>query len=182
MTDKYIDVILNAIKDLQDEKNLRVETDDLSTMLKGKSEKIFQALEIVFLHAAKNADHVAMDITFSRGCPGEPDEPCCNDVNCDKPLKHHPASRLIPLKKTGIIASAQFALYPLNNPDYMDVIYQEIERAKHSVKVTPKHFCTRLDGDTNDIFYTIQQAFENTGRTTRHVVVTAIISKKNYVK
>ncbi len=179
MTDKYIDVILDAIKDLKNDKDIEVETDDLSTMLKGSSVNVFQALETVFLRASKQTDHVVMNITFSHGCPGEPNELCCNTCNCDEEKME---TKTMSVKKSGLAVSAQFALYPMNNPEYMDIIYNEIKQAKNIVTVTPKHFCTRLDGDAHDIFRAIEQSLINTVEKTKHVVITAIISKKNNVK
>ncbi len=61
--------------------NFRIETDDISTMLISTSENIFRVAETCFLKACRKADHVVFNATFSYGCPGEPDDPCCHPEN-----------------------------------------------------------------------------------------------------
>lgn len=179
MTDRFIAVILDAIADLKTQEDLRVETDDLSTLLVGTSDKIFTAVENCFLKASQSADHVVLNVTFSRGCPGEPDDPCCQPLIME--TKNIKSLKKQSIKKTsGIQVAAQFALYPFGSKKYMAVIYREIEQAKKTrVTVKPKNFCTRLDGDATNVFATLKQAFDNTAEDVAHVVLTATISKKS---
>lgn len=176
ITDEFVKVILHAIDDIQKDKNLRVETDDLSTLLLGPSEDVFRALKTCFLRAAASATHIVMQVTFSHGCPGEPEERCCIE-NHTKLAQGSNPKKYKKSKPSHIPASAQFALYPLNESKYMDIIYNEIEKAKQLVTVSAKHYCTRLDGDALDVFTAIQQSLENSIHQANHVVVTAIISK-----
>ncbi len=176
MTDQFIDVILDAIADLKNDTKLRVATDAVSTMLFGPSEHIFQSLETCFVRASKKTKHVVMNITFSHGCPGEPETRCCATNHPKKAEKKVLEMYKQTKEQAKLPVSAQFALYPLNTPKYMDYIYEEIEKAKQLVTVTPKHYCTRLDGNITDVLRTIQQSLENTIQKTQHVVVTAIIS------
>src|SRR3546814_10316210 len=78
MTNDFVDVILGSVKALDPYRGkLRIETDDLSTLIVGDSEAMFDALRDCFVEAAGRAGHVVMSISFSRGCPGEPDDPLC---------------------------------------------------------------------------------------------------------
>src|SRR5690606_4459321 len=87
MTDRFVDVILDAVKGLQDRDDLRVETDDLSTLVVGPVGPMFAAVEQAFLAAAARADHVVLNATFSRGCPGEPDDPICTpEATAESPV------------------------------------------------------------------------------------------------
>ncbi|HXF64274.1 MAG TPA: YkoF family thiamine/hydroxymethylpyrimidine-binding protein [Caldilineaceae bacterium] len=176
MTDRFVEVILEAVADLRDRQGLRVETDDLSTLVVGPPEQIFQAVEGCFCRAARGAGHVVLTATFSRGCPGEPDDPIC------EPAAPNPAAEAAVTPATvapaGIPVAAQFALYPLGIPHYMNVIYDEIEATKQDGLFSrPKHFCTRLDGDARQVFAALQAAFDRAARHAGHVVITATISK-----
>lgn len=181
MTDRFERIILDAIADVKNQKDVRIESDEISTMLMGTPENIFHLVETCFFKAAKKAEHVVLTITFSRGCPGEPDEPCCSPQQT-KEISPEPEKKIVKKKNSGITVAAQFALYPMNDTKYMDRIYREIEQAKQYVKVTPKHYCTRLDGDISQVFAALENAFDNTGIHTPHVVMTATISKKGAIE
>ncbi|HEX3082128.1 MAG TPA: YkoF family thiamine/hydroxymethylpyrimidine-binding protein [Candidatus Saccharimonadia bacterium] len=174
MTDNYEHVILEAISGLKATKTLEVETGDISTMLNGPAEEVFAAVQACFTKAAKLAGHVVVTATFSHGCPGEP------DGVCDPRSHQQPAAgtKIARPKAAGVPASAQFALYPLDSPTYMDTIYGQIEAAKSYAKVTPEHFCTRLDSDAADIFAVLYTSLSAGAAAAPHAVVTATVSKK----
>lgn len=176
MTDRFVDVILDAVKCLQDRDDLRVETDDLSTLVVGPVEPMFAAVEEAFLAAAAQADHVVLNATFSRGCPGEPDDPICTpEAATESPVTTAAPAAIAPV---GVDVAAQFSLYPLGIPGYMDVIYQEIEAAKQAgTFANGKHFCTRLQGDARRVFATLRAAFDRSAAASGHVVITATVSK-----
>lgn len=175
MTNRFVPVILGAVKDLQASSDLRVETDDLSTLVIGAPQPMFAAVEQCFIGAAASGEHVVLSATFSRGCPGEPDDPIC------RPLKPNGAvgSAIDPrtVKLSGVKCSAQFALYPLGSPDYMEVIYREIQAVKDAgIASRGKHFCTRLDGDASQIFAVLAAAFDRAAAFSGHVVISATVS------
>jgi uncharacterized protein YqgV (UPF0045/DUF77 family) len=177
MTDRFVEVILSAIEGIQEHEDLRVETDDLSTLLIGAPETLFATVEECFLRAAATPGHLVLTATFSRGCPGEPDDPICHPAK-----KGETAIGRIPdprkIEPVGLKVAAQFALYPLGTPDYMETIYREIEATKAAgVFGRSKHFCTRLDGDARQVFAVLYAAFERAGNDVGHVVITATISK-----
>jgi uncharacterized protein YqgV (UPF0045/DUF77 family) len=177
MTDQFIEVILAAVKGLHERKDLRVETDDLSTLLIGAPEPLFEALETCFVKAAATASHLVLSATFSRGCPGEPDDPICHPALPDKTAAAQ-ESDSTEREAVGIEVAAQFALYPLGIASYMEVIYREIEATKATgVFGRSKNFCTRLEGDVYHVFAALRTAFERAANDAGHVVITATISK-----
>ena len=176
MTDRFVPVILDAVKVLHEKTGLRIETDDISTLLIGQPRTLFAALEACFLRASAQVEHLVLNVTFSYGCPGEPDDPLCDPENAD--LDHLPVSDLSQLAPSGVQIAGQFALYPLGNSEYMESIYREIALAeKGDLAVSRKHFCTRLDGDASQVFAYLLNAFERATASCKHVVITATLSK-----
>ena len=66
MTDRFIPVILDAIRGLR-ETGLDIETDDVSTFLGGPPERVFPTLQRAFARAARFGEHVVMTAQFSYG-------------------------------------------------------------------------------------------------------------------
>ncbi|WP_213422668.1 YkoF family thiamine/hydroxymethylpyrimidine-binding protein [Bhargavaea massiliensis] len=167
MTDDFIDVIKGALEEV-DTSALWMHTDDVSTVIRGKQVHVFNVAKALALHAAKTGVHVALNGTFSAGCPGDtagdayldkPDEPLNNDT-------------------TKQYVSSQFALYPMNNPDYMSVIYREVERAKErGVFNESMHYASGIHGDIHDVFDFYEETFTH-ARTEehRHLVMTVSMS------
>jgi len=175
MTNDYVELILDAVKGLQAREDLRVEADDLSTLIVGPSAAMFEAVRNAFVTAAKSGEHVVANVTFSRGCPGEPDDPLCTPEEPEAGGARLPDPRTT--SKTGVTAAAQFAVYPLGISDYMNAIAEEIERSREAGTFTGgKHFCSRLDDDCGPIFATLHAAFEKAGERAGHAVVTASVS------
>jgi len=173
MTGDFIPVILNAIKSLDLRTDLRKSSDDLSTFLLGPPEVLFKALEDVFVDAANTGVHVVMNVTFSRGCPGEPDEPCCYPK---KKLSTVTAVEWNGLPR-GLHVSAHFTLLPLGESDYMEKIIDEIAAAKKAgVYAGAKHFCSKLSGDVHRVFSYLENAFDRGGFKTAHTVMTVTLS------
>jgi len=66
MTDRFIPVILDAIRGLR-ETGLDVESDDISTFVGGPPDRVFVTLERAFARAAGSGEHVVMAAQFSFG-------------------------------------------------------------------------------------------------------------------
>lgn len=167
MTDRYVSVILGAIDGLR-ETGLEIDTDDVSTFLGGDRNAIWSSIERVFVQAARTGEHVAMTVLVSHGCPGEtycgPD-PLTGTANA--PMTHW----------SGIRASAQWSLYPLGDPEYMDVIYSEIARTKESPVFTGgAHFVSKLEGDACQVIDSIRAAFDDACGRVSHVVAHLTLS------
>jgi energy-coupling factor transport system substrate-specific component len=186
MTDRFIEVILDGLTGIRAETDrLRVETDDLSTLLVGAPEALFPALQACFVKAAGHSGHLVMNLSLSRGCPGEPDDPICRSPALREAAQPAGPGRIDaalarerPVTPTGIAASAQIALYPLGRPDYMADIADCIGYLRRAdLAVSPKHFCTRLDGDAAAVFQAIETSFLGFAGHDDHVVLTAVLSK-----
>ena len=186
MTERFIEVILDGLTGIRAAGDrLRVETDDLSTLLVGAPEVLFPALQACFVKAAGHNGHLVMNLSLSRGCPGEPDDPICRSpalrdaAQLAGPGRIDAAlAREKPATSTGIATAAQIALYPLGRSDYMADVADCIGYLKRaSVAVAPKHFCTRLDGDAAAVFQAIETSFLGFAGHDDHVVLTAVLSK-----
>ncbi len=184
MTDGFIDIILNSLKALDPWRDrLRIETDDISTLIVGPPEVLFPALRDLYASAAATGVHVVLRATLSRGCPGEPDDPICQTgalANPTEPLAQRQAqaqSAVADAPIKGQTADAQFSLYVMGAGDHMAEIMGCIGFLKTSGSFDrSKNFCTRLTGDAGPVFATLQQAFCQFGPPNGHVTVDLTIS------
>ncbi len=78
MTGDFVGVITGALAALDPyRERLRIETDDISTLIVGPPEVLFPALRDLFSAAAATGRHCVLSAAISRGCPGEPDDEIC---------------------------------------------------------------------------------------------------------
>ncbi|SEB00305.1 YKOF-related Family [Thalassobacillus cyri] len=167
MTDDFVNVILSALKEV-DTSKVWLETDDVSTCVRGKIAHVFDVTEAIFSHAAKTGHHVAFSGTYSIGCPGDTD----GDVYMAE--NNRKLNTPIAINQ---YAACDFALYPLGSDSYMDKIMEQIEAAKQrGLTVEGIHYATKLKGEADDIFTTLENAFTATQEHNDHVVMTASIS------
>lgn len=184
MADGFVDVILGSLGALDPWRDrLRVETDDISTLIVGPPEVLFPALRDLYAAASASGVHVVLRATLSRGCPGEPDDPICQTsalANPSEPLSQRQAAALAALNDapgTGQAADAQFSLYVMGAGDHMAEIMGCIDFLKQSGTFDrSKNFCTRLSGDAGPVFATLQQAFCQFGPPNGHVTVDLTVS------
>ena len=180
MTSDFVDVIVSGLDALTPYRDdLRVETDDMSTLMVGAPGPLLDAIRDLFAAAAKRPEHVTMHVTLSRGCPGEPDDPSCRcevlDQAQDLPLADRQAAARdavasAPLSGVGI--DLQFSLYVMGDGDHMAEIYGCIDFLKSSGTFhKAKNFCTRLRGDAGPVFETLRQAFLRFGPAQGHVTI-----------
>lgn len=184
MTDGFVDVILSSLDALDPWRDrLRLETDDISTLIVGPPEVLFPALRDLYAKAAAAGTHVVLRATLSRGCPGEPDDPICQTgalANPEEPLTSRQEAALAAIAlapETGQVADAQFSLYVMGAGDHMAEIMGCIDFLKQSgVFDRSKNFCTRLTGDAGPVFATLQQAFCQFGPPNGHVTIDLTVS------
>lgn len=184
MTDDFVDVITASLGALDPyREQLRVETDDISTLIVGPPEILFPALRDLYVAAAATRVHCVLRATLSRGCPGEPDDPMCQTgalANPDEPLQARQAAALAAVRQagaTGEVAAAQFSLYVMGGGDHMAEIYGCIDFLKESgVFDRAKNFCTRLKGDAGPVFATLAEAFCRFGPSDGHVTIDLTVS------
>lgn len=184
MTDGFVNVILSSLDALDPWRDrLRIETDDISTLIVGSPEVLFPALRDLYVTAAKSGQHVVLRAILSRGCPGEPDDPICQTsalANPSESLASRQEASLAALTVTpelGQTADAQFSLYVMGVGDHMAEIMGCINFLKQSGTFErSKNFCTRLNGDAGPVFATLQQAFCQFGPPNGHVTIDLTVS------
>lgn len=180
MTSDFVTTILHSLDALAPYRDaLRIETDDISTLMVGAPDPLFDAMRDLFVRAAERPEHVTLHATISRGCPGEPDEPSCRcevlSVGQSLPLDERQrlaldAVRAAPLSGTEI--DVQFSLYVMGQDRHMDEIYGCIAFLRDSgTFLKSKNFCTRLRGDGGAVFETLRQAFLRFGPAEGHVTI-----------
>lgn len=180
MTSDFLGVITSGLHALKPyEKDLRIETDDMSTLMVGAPEPLFDAIRDLFAASAKRPDHVTMHVTLSRGCPGEPDDPSCRCEALERAQDQTLAERqelataaVKDAHRSGVLIDVQFSLYVMGSDDHMEEIYGCIEFLKNSgTFLKSKNFCTRLRGDAGAVFETLRQAFLRFGPAEGHVTI-----------
>lgn len=180
MTSDFVDVILSGLEALSPYRDkLRIETDDMSTLMVGAPEPLFDAIRDLFVQAARGPAHVTLHATISRGCPGEPDDDLCRcealTVGQSLTLQERAAlaAETITLApKLDVEIDVQFSLYVLGQDRHMDEIYGCIDVLKASgTFLKSKNFCTRLRGDGGAVFETVRQAFLRFGPAQGHVTI-----------
>lgn len=184
MTDGFVDVILSSLHALDPYRDrLRIETDDISTLIVGPPEVLFPALRDLYVAAATTGHHVVLRSTLSRGCPGEPDDPICRTgalANPAEPLvarQEKSLAAIASMGEMGQVADAQFSLYVMGAGDHMLEIMGCIDFLKQSGTFNrSKNFCTRLTGDAGLVFATLQQAFCQFGPPNGHVTIDLTVS------
>lgn len=184
MTDGFVGVITDALGALGPYRDrLRIETDDISTLMVGPPEVLFPALRDLFVAAAATRHHALLRATLSRGCPGEPDDPMCATnalANPEEPLADRQAAAKANVRGapvTGEEAAAQFSLYVMGGGDHMAEIYGCIDFLRESgVFDRAKNFCTRIRGDAGPVFATISEAFCRFGPPEGHVTMDLTVS------
>ncbi|MGM8365039.1 YkoF family thiamine/hydroxymethylpyrimidine-binding protein [Virgibacillus sp. W0181] len=169
MSNNFVAIILDALKKA-DTSKVWMETDDVTTTVRGKMIHVFDVTKAIFLEAATTGEHVSFQATYSFGCPGD----SAGDVYMaedDHPLN---AASVQDIKQ---FAAAKFSLYPLGGGNYMDIIYDQIEAMKQFVDVSHAHYSTRLRGETNDIFTGLESVFRATVEGgSSHTVMTVSVS------
>src|SRR4051794_21264317 len=114
MADNFVEVIKTALNEV-DTSKVWMETDDVTTCIRGRSEHVFDVAKAICIHAAKTGVHVVFNGTFSVGCPGDSQGDSYMSEN-DERLNEEASS------KEKVEVATHFALYPMNNPDYMQII------------------------------------------------------------
>ena len=184
MTDDFVGVITSALVALDPYRaGLRIETDDISTLLVGPPEILLPAMRDLFSAAAGKGVHCVLSATISRGCPGEPDDAICNSAQFDGPLAplvERRAAALAAVRSApdmGVSSVAQLSLYVMGHGDHMAEIYGCIDFLKQSGTFdASKHFATKLKGDTGALFATVEQAFCRFGPPEGHVTIDLTVS------
>jgi hypothetical protein len=184
MTGDFVGVITNALGALDPyRERLRIETDDISTLMVGPPDALFPAMRDLFVASAQNGTHSVLSVTLSRGCPGEPDDAICATTRFEGPraaLDARQAEAVAAVAAStdlGTPIAAQFSLYVMGTDDHMDEIYGCIDFLRQAgVLDRAKNFCTRLAGDAGAVFAALEAAFCQFGPPDGHVTIDLTVS------
>jgi len=170
MTDRFVEVITEALRSVDSEK-VWIQTDDVSTCIRGRAEHVFDVTRAIFAHAAASGVHTVFNGTYSIGCPGDTVADAYMDEDSTR-LNHDIGEH------ADIETACQFALYPLGSANYMDVIYAEVDRAKAAGTFGGSvHYASRLDGTLSRVFGSLEDAFQHAIQSdSSHLVMTAVVS------
>ncbi len=184
MADDFVGIIENGLGALDPYRDrLRIETDDVSTLVVGPPDLLFAALRDLFAVVAGTGVHCVLSATISRGCPGEPDDPICEGGEATRSGTH--LDERVEQARTAVASApileqpvaGQVSLYVMGQDAHMD----EIEGCigfigKSGVFDSAKHFCTKLRGDAGPVFETLSQAFLRFGPPDGHVTLDVTVS------
>lgn len=169
MSDNFIEIITGALKNV-DTSKVWMDTDDVTTTVRGRLPHVFDVTKSIFIHAANTGKHVAFEATYSLGCPGD----SAGDIYMaedDVPVNHEQ------VKDIKQPVASKFSLYPLGGGNYMDVIWEQIDAMREHVDVSHAHYATRLDGESVNVFDGLEQVFNATVEGgSSHTVMTVSIS------
>jgi len=170
MCNRFVSIILTAI-DETDSSKVWMRTDEVSTIVRGRTIHVFDVVRSLFLHAAKSGEHVVCSGMFSIGCPGDSEG---HSYIAEDEIRMN--AQIAELYNPEV--SAKFALYPMGGGDYMDVIYRRIEAMKSfGVDVELTHYETKLKGPAVNIFEGLEKVFEETDKAgSEHTVMTLTVS------
>lgn len=178
MCDGFVDVIMGALEDAAPAAaSLTTTTSPVSTFAGGGERDLVRWLVALVAAAARRGGdaHLGAHILLSRGCPGE--------VACALPAGRPWAPGAdLRLSATGVVAVADWSLYPLVDADgamgdHMAPIMAAIARAKESgLFLESDHYVTRLRGDVADVVALVASAWLETGAHVQHVISHLVLS------
>src|SRR5699024_10214149 len=112
MSDDFVDVIQKSLSET-DTSKVWMQTDDVTTTVRGKMVHVFDVTKAIIIHAAKIGKHVAFQATYSLGCPG--------DSEGDVYLSEDDNLANLAISVIGNqYAAAKFSLYLVASEDNMD--------------------------------------------------------------
>jgi energy-coupling factor transport system substrate-specific component len=170
MSDRFANIILSALNKV-DTSKVWMETDDVTTCVRGRSEHVFDVVKAIFLEASRNGDHIVLNATFSNGCPGD----SAGDVYLSETPERLNEEKY---QKVNQEVAVHFALYPMGIPTYMNVIMDQVALAQDQGTFTKGiHYASRLDGNANAVFKTLEDSFIGAHESdSTHIVMTVTMS------
>ena len=164
MSDNFIDIILGAIRKV-DLSNVWAKTDHTSTIYRGGSVEVFDALKACFVYSFHPGVHCSLEATISKGCPGDVDE--------DTPLQFE-GSRINEQQSQTIHfpVIGKFSVYPLGSDNYMKCIEKIVNLGIDKGTITGTgHYVTFLGGDVHEVFGYLEEVFNILNEEVSHFVI-----------
>src|SRR5699024_5469040 len=154
MSDDFVDVIQKSLSET-DTSKVWMQTDDVTTTLRGKMVHVFDVTKAIMIHAAKTGKQVAFQATYSIGCPGDSE----GDVYVSQ---DDDIGKLVVCARANEYVEAKFSIYALGGGDDMEIIHEQIAAMKKYGSVKPAHYSTKLGGDIVHIFNGLEKVFQAT--------------------
>lgn len=154
MSDDFVEVILGTL-DKTNTSKVWMETDDVSTVVRGKSVHVFDVTKAICVYGAQTGKHVSFQARYSLGCPGNEKTEVFLSMN-DK------SEDTFRAEDEKIYAAAKFSLYPIGAADFSETILNQIEKMKSYVKVSRVPTATKLEGSLTAMFNGLEEVFQAT--------------------
>lgn len=169
MSDDFVEVILGTL-DKTNTSKVWMETDDVSTVVRGKSVHVFDVTKAICVYGAQTGKHVSFQARYSIGCPGNEETEAFLSMN-DK------SEHTFTTEDEKLYAAAKFALYPIGAADFSETILNQIEKMKTYVKVSRVPTATKLEGSLTAMFNGLEEVFHATvDAGADHVVMVVSVS------
>ena len=169
MTDRYEEVILGALAKL-DTSRVWSHTEKLGTVYRGRRDDVLDAVEACFAYAWQPDVHMTLEMTLTKGCPGDGDE---DYILSDLPGRANAEG----MKDIHFPVDCKYALYPLGSTSYMQDIEDVVnEAARRGLYVKTMHYASVLKGDIHDLFDYFSWLFAACEKTMSHFVIQATLS------
>ena len=169
MADNFIDVILTSLSKTDTSKVWKM-TDKLSTVYRGKQIHVEDAVEAYFTNAFTKGVHMTMEMTYSKGCPGDSD---ADNYICEDDI---PVNRE-KIKDIHFPINCKISLYPMGIPNYMKYIADVVNHAIDlGIYEKSSHYCTILKGDVHEIFDYIHYVNTYCGENLSHYIFEVTLS------
>lgn len=168
MSDEYIRIILGAIQKV-DLSKVWAKTDETSTVYRGRTSAVFDACAACFHHAYQDKIHMMLEMTISKGCPGDVDADYALEFSDEK--VNHESIRDIHFPVT-----AKFALYPMGDNNYMQLIENVVNEAvDRGIFHGTGHYTSFLKGDSHAIFDYLEWVAQVVGKEVSHYIIEATL-------
>jgi len=169
MSDDFVEVILGTLEKTNTSK-VWMETDDVSTVVRGKSVHVFDVTKAICVYGAQTGKHVSFQARYSIGCPGNEETEAFLSMNDE-------SEHTYTAEDEKLYAAAKFSLYPIGAADFSETILNQIEKMKTYVKVSRVPTATKLEGSLTEMFNGLEEVFDATvDAGADHVVMVVSVS------
>lgn len=166
MSDDFIEIILGAL-DKTDTSNLWTQTDNTSTVYRGQTNALFDALKAFYINAYRNDVHMSMNLTLSKGCPGDTDADYLLEAEDKKINEDY-------IKDKHFDITGKFSLYIFGDNNYMSEIETVVNRGIDMGVISGTgHYVTFLNADVHDIFSYLADIYTYLENKVSHFVIEA---------
>ena len=119
---------------------------------------------------------MALEATFSKGCPGDTDADSFMEVDDEKVNEKN-----IKDKKFNVVSKISF--YPMGEEDYMEHIAKAVMTAKDKgVFAKSSHYVSILEGEVHDVFGVLEEIFQYGEANLSHYILQVTISVNSPTK